>query len=180
MGIRTALGAVCAAVLVFGPAVGPVQAQPIIPGSVALPELPQIQPVAVPLPLGSTEAQVPLLPFPFVWAADPFGGRTMLVDCSDELSKMPETIIIACGDGNLQYKNIRWDSWTNSEARGTAEMAYSDCIPHCYNGTFHRDPVAIRLHDVRVVNGVRAFTYMTVDRGGEVWEQGVSGFQFLV
>lgn len=167
VGILTAMGLFAA----------PAQAQPLPPGSVALPELPVIAPIPVATPLGSSVGQLPPLPFPFFWATDPFGGRTSLIDCGEKPSKLSETIVIACGDGNLQYKNIRWSDWTDGEANGAGEMWYSDCVPSCYNGTFHRDPVTLRLHDVREVNGVQAFTGMTVRRGQEVWEQAVSGFQ---
>lgn len=179
MKLKVLLSVFAATITAVSLATTPVHAQPIAAGSVVLPELPVISPVPVAVPLGSSVGQLPPLPFPFFWAPDPFGGRTSLIDCSEKPGKLPETIVIACGDGNLQYKNIRWSNWTDTEANGTGEMAYSDCIPHCFNGTFFRDPVSLRLHDVRTIDGVQAFTYMTVRRGGEVWEQGVSGFQFL-
>ena len=57
-------------------------------------------------------------------------------------------------------------------------MVYSDCIPHCYNGTIHRIPVHLTLHDVRNINGRQVFTYMTINDHGKIREQGISGFQF--
>lgn len=178
MKLKAFVSSLAGFVTAVGLLAAPAQAQPFPPGSVALPELPVIAPMPVAVPLGSSVGELPPLPFPLFWAADPFGGRTSLLDCSDKPGKLPETIVVACGDGNLQYKDIHWNDWTDGEANGTGVMAYSDCIPHCFNGTFHRDPVTLRLHDVREVNGVRAFTSMTVRRGHEVWEQGVSGFQF--
>jgi hypothetical protein len=58
--IASALG-----VLALSLAAAPIaQAQPLPGGSV---ELPPIEPIAVPIPMGSTAGQLPALPFPLFW-----------------------------------------------------------------------------------------------------------------
>lgn len=139
-----------------------------------------LAPVVVPRPFGSSQADLPALPYPLQWDAkyDPFSGDTVILNCSNSPEKLPKNIIVACGDGNLQLQNASWDTWENYAATGTAEMVYSDCIPACYNGTIHRIPVHLTLHDVRRINGHDVFTYMTINDHGKVREQGISGFQY--
>lgn len=153
--------------------------------TIAIPDFvpPQLElaPVVVPRPFGSMLADLPPLPYPLQWEAkyDFFSGNTVVLNCLDAPEKLPNNIIVACGDGNLQFQNAKWDTWENRSATGTAEMVFSDCIPACYNGTIHRIPVHLRLHDVRQIDGRDVFTHMTINDHGNIREQGISGFQYL-
>ena len=131
----------------------------------------ELAPVFVPRPFLSSEADLPPLPYPLQWEAkyDRYSGSTVILNCIDAPERLPSNIIVACGDGNFQE---------NHAATGTAEMVYSDCIPACYNGTIHRIPVYLTLHDVRNINGQQVFTHMTINDHGKIREQGISGFQF--
>ena len=43
----------------------------------------------------------------------------------------PRSIIVACGDGNLQLRKLRWRSWEGSVARAVGVALANDCLPFC-------------------------------------------------
>lgn len=128
----------------------------------AVVEVPELAPVHVPVPLGSEAAPLPALPYPLEWvrpapvpapapapAFDPFSGRVVALDCGGRPERMPHTIIIACGNGNGQFQDVRWTSWLNDRAEATAEKVWVECVPNCANGIRRSKPAKIVLHDVR-------------------------------
>ena len=150
-------------------------------------QVPDLAPVPVPAPLGSEAAPLPMLPYPLEWDRpappppppfDPFSGRTVALDCGASPERMPSTIIIFCGDGNGQFQNIRWTSWQNDRAEGTADKVWVECVPACYNGIRRSKPARIVLHDVRHTAAGPAFAKLTShdDRGARTTS--MSGFRF--
>lgn len=148
--------------------------------TVSVPDLP---PVFVTVPPGSEAAPLPPLPHPLEWArpaphVNLFGGRTVALNCGNQPERMPRTVIIACGDGNGQFQNIRWTAWLDGKAEGTAEKVWVDCVPACYNGIRRSKPARIVLHDVRQTPAGPAFAKLTShdDRGART--AAMSGFPF--
>ncbi len=94
-------------------------------------------------------------------------GATQVVDCAHELVKEPADIILFCGDANGGFTDITWYLWTDQLAVGTANKYWNDCDPTCYQGTFHKEPVWIALHDVAATDDGPAFRTLTsVDDSG--------------
>jgi hypothetical protein len=62
----------------------------------------------------------------------------------------PRNVIVACGDGNFQLRQMRWRRWARPVARGLV----NDCIPYCAAGSFHRIPIRVRLSDRRLCRNV--------------------------
>lgn len=157
-------------------------AVPVNLGSTVV-EVPDLAPVHVPVPAGSEAAPLPPLPYPLEWvrpapAFDPFGGTTVALNCGGQPEKMPTTVIIACGDGNGQFQNVRWTSWLNGRAEATAEKVWILCKPACYNGIRQSKPARIVLHDVRHTGHGPAFAKLTsYDDSGERTTS-MSGFPF--
>lgn len=182
--VASAALAVTAAVA-FAPAV---IAVPLNLGSTVV-EVPELAPIHVPVPAGSEAAPLPDLPYPLQWqrpapapapapAFNPFSGRTVALDCGHKPGKMPATVIIACGDGNGQFQNVRWTSWLNDRAEATADKVWVECIPNCARGMRRSKPARIVLHDVRYTSAGPAFAKLTLhdDRGART--TGMSGFPF--
>lgn len=149
-------------------------------------EVPELAPIHVPVPMGSEATPLPPLPYPMEWvrptvpapAPDPFGGRTVALDCGSDPERMPSTIIIACGDGNGQFQNIRWTSWLDGRAEATADKVWVECIPACYNGTRRSKPARIVLHDVRSTPQGPAFAKLTSHDDRGVRTTSMSSFPF--
>lgn len=154
-------------------------------------EVPELAPIHVPIPAGSEAAPLPGLPYPLEWmrpapapapspapAFDPFSGRTVALDCGHNPEKMPATVIIACGDGNGQFQNVRWTSWLNDRAEATAEKVWIECVPACYNGIRRSKPARIVLHGVRQTNHGPAFAKLTSHDDLGARTTTMSGFPF--
>lgn len=128
--------------------------------------VPELAPIPVAVPPGSEAAPLPGLPRPFEWVYpappfDPFGGRTVALNCGNVPERTPSTIIIACGNGNGQFQNIRWTSWLDGTAEGTADKVWVECVPACYNGIRRSKPARIVLHDVRQTPAGPTFARLT-------------------
>jgi len=68
----------------------------------------------------------------------PPAKKVFAPDCAGRPHFKPRSIIVACGDGNLQLLKLRWAQWTSLRAEGTGVYYWNDCIPACYKGHFHR------------------------------------------
>jgi len=82
-----------------------------------------------------------------------FPGR-----CYDVRYK-PRNVVIACGDGNLQLRRMRWRGWNRKVARGDGIALYNDCIPYCAAGRLHRIRVRVRLSGRRRCPQVGRYVY---------------------
>lgn len=164
-----------------------VSALPVNVGS-AFVEVPDLAPIEVPVPIGSEAAPLPPLPYPLEWLRppapvappvfDPFGGRTVALNCGHNPERMPSTIVIMCGDGTGQFQNIRWTTWLDHRAEGTADKVWVECIPACYNGIRRSKPARIVLHDVRATPQGAAFAKLTSHDDLGARTTAMSGFPF--
>jgi|GEM_PF-4828705 len=171
----------CTAAAVVAPlaSTAPASAVPLELGSVQIP-LPDLAPVPVGTPFGLPVAALPALPYPLQWVGgapaapvDAFGGRTAVLDCGGRPQKVPGEIVVFCGDGTRRYTDIRWESWTDASATGTATRVSDDCVPNCARGTWTRRPVRVTLHDVRQRDGAPVFGVLTVRDGDRTYDERV-------
>jgi|SRR5215467_5878485 len=65
-------------------------------------------------------------------------------------------------DGGLFVKGLSWSSWSTYSAYGTGTRYLNNCIPYCYNGHYSKAPASITLWRVRLHNGQRYFTRLTL------------------
>ncbi|MDE3206901.1 MAG: hypothetical protein KGQ66_22070 [Acidobacteriota bacterium] len=52
----------------------------------------------------------------------------------------PSEIVLACADYGLLLEDLRWTSWTDTEASGMGTLVYNDCQPDCAQGHDHDVP----------------------------------------
>jgi hypothetical protein len=52
----------------------------------------------------------------------------------------PTQIIQACGDGNLLVKDLRWSTWTATQATAIGTVTFNGCTPTCAEGQSHDVP----------------------------------------
>lgn len=108
-----------------------------------------------------------------------FDGATPVLNCAHDPATMPSNITIYCGDGNGGFTDITWHLWTDQVAVGTANKFWVECDPACYNGTLHKEPVWIALHDVEPTDRGLAFhTVTAVDPSGP-HDVTLPGFPFI-
>lgn len=74
----------------------------------------------------------------------------------------PRNVIVACGDGNFQLRDMRWRRWERPVARGRGTALLNDCIPYCAEGTFHRLPVRVKLGGRRLCRSVERYVYTRI------------------
>jgi len=179
--LRALIGAASAVVVSMAAAPAVVAAEVSIGPFVV--QVPDLAPVHVPVPAGSADAPLPPLPYPLEWVRpappfDPFGGQTVALNCGNTPERVPVTVIIACGDGNGQFQNVRWTSWLDGSAEATADKVWVECIPACYNGMRRSKPARIVLHDVRQTSAGPTFAKLTShdDRGARTTT--MPGFRF--
>lgn len=82
-------------------------------------------------------------------------------DC-EHFELRPTRIGVACGDGNYQLVEARYEHWGTDRAVGRAVALTNTCQPNCAQGRFVRVPVRFTLDRERVVYGIPTFTRLTV------------------
>src|SRR4051794_14435381 len=85
-------------------------------------------------------------------------------DCSTPRYR-PTRIIIACGDGNLQLKRIRWRRWSDSGALGSATAWVNDCKPYCAVGHFHNYAATVSLSHRTYCSNTGRYQFVDVRYG---------------
>jgi hypothetical protein len=65
----------------------------------------------------------------------PPNGVAWISNCGQLVSE-PNSITLACGDGNFFVKGLRWRSWGTSGATSTGVAEANDCVPFCAAGHF--------------------------------------------
>jgi len=74
----------------------------------------------------------------------------------------PKEIIVACGDANFYFTNLRWSAWNAIRAVAAGVAHLNDCKPYCAAGHFHTYRIAVTLtRPQSCKNGNREFTRMT-------------------
>ena len=87
----------------------------------------------------------------------------LINDCGAGFSIKPESIILACADGNLAVQHISWLMWEGEKALGRGTFIYNDCEPDCADGKTHLVPVQFSLLGVaKDLSGKSVFTQMEV------------------
>ena len=89
------------------------------------------------------------------------GVPQVVADC-EHFALRPAQIGVACGDGNYQLVEARYDHWGADRAVGSAVALTNTCEPNCAQGRFVRVPVRFTLDQERLVYGVPLFTRLTV------------------
>jgi hypothetical protein len=55
-----------------------------------------------------------------------------LLSCTGSKLLRPQgTVVLACGDGNIEISKTDWSSWTSSSASGTTTLDVNLCQPTC-------------------------------------------------
>ena len=85
-------------------------------------------------------------------AAAGSGAVYAIGDCIHP-SQRPESIVVACGDGNYALSGLRYTSWGGPVARAAGFANANDCRPSCAGGRFHRWRVRIQLSSPRRCRG---------------------------
>jgi hypothetical protein len=78
-------------------------------------------------------------------------------------SSRPQSLTLACGDGNTVLSGLRWSSFggPSAQARGTLEA--NTCEPNCAAGKVVRYPVAVSATKVRKCKGgLRVYDKVTL------------------
>ena len=57
----------------------------------------------------------------------------------------PNTIVLACADGNALLTHLSWSSWTTTGAAGGGFFTHNTCAPDCARGTFVSVPARVQL-----------------------------------
>ena len=84
-------------------------------------------------------------------------------ECGMGFATKPESIILACADGNLAVQHISWLMWEGEKALGRGTFIYNDCEPDCADGKTHLVPVQFSLLGVaKDLSGKSVFTQMEV------------------
>jgi hypothetical protein len=78
-------------------------------------------------------------------------------------SIQPESITIACGDGNFVMSKITWDSWGDAEAGGSGTAEVDLCDPNCADGTIGKYISGVTLSDLKDCNGEQAYLGIEID-----------------
>lgn len=71
----------------------------------------------------------------------------------------PRSIIVACGDGNLQLRKLRCRSWEGSVARAVGVALANDSLPFCAAGKFHRLRTRVKLSGLRRCPNIGRYVY---------------------
>jgi hypothetical protein len=79
--------------------------------------------------------------------------------CETGLQRRPRSVIVACGDGNLQLKRMRWRGWNHLRTRGRGLAWINDCIPFCAAGTFHYVRARVTLSKPRLCPDAERYVY---------------------
>ncbi|GGM73294.1 hypothetical protein GCM10012275_49870 [Longimycelium tulufanense] len=93
------------------------------------------------------------------------GDDVVVVDCAHQLQVKPDTISLACGDGNDQLVGLDWSGWNADEATATGREVINTCDPSCADGSWQSYPVTVRLVDSKPFadRPERYFTRVIVD-----------------
>jgi len=87
--------------------------------------------------------------------------------CGDAFVVRPDYVLLGCGDGGQYLADVRWTTWSPTEARGTAAWWQNLCRPDCAAGHFRIDHVTVTLWRPRSCRSPRValFTRMKLAGG---------------
>jgi hypothetical protein len=102
-----------------------------------------------------------------VMAGAAHGGAarpTVLPDCLGHPQVKPDTIVLACGDGNESVSGLEWTGWGSTFAAGRGTISIDDCTPNCAAGHdhFYRVVVLVSGHQTCTPGGKTAYAKVTI------------------
>lgn len=71
-------------------------------------------------------------------------GNIWTYDCEIPV-QLPDSFLLTCGDGGWYVHDIKWKTWTKSEALATAIFSQNVCDPDCADGYRVEAPVNLKL-----------------------------------
>ena len=71
---------------------------------------------------------------------------TWTYDCEFPVQR-PAEIMLTCADGGMVVTEISWQTWTQSEARGTGIYSENLCEPDCADGSRVEVPINVKLSE---------------------------------
>lgn len=60
--------------------------------------------------------------------------------------RRPKLVILACGDGGIWLRDLRWRRWGGPVAVGYGTYGYKLCEPDCATGGFREIAATVRFH----------------------------------
>jgi hypothetical protein len=83
-----------------------------------------------------------------------------------DVSHKPTDMLIACGDGNVWVRSLRWSTWTSLKATGVGTWQQNNCLPDCARGRFLDYPVTLTLSEPMTGQGTTIFGSVEAQFGG--------------
>jgi len=71
-------------------------------------------------------------------------GQVWVPNCTKAQYK-PRQLTLSCGDGSNYIKQLKWSSWTTTQATGSGTNEINSCTPSCVAGHFKAYPVSVTL-----------------------------------
>lgn len=66
-----------------------------------------------------------------------------VLTCAGKTAVKPTSYVLACADGNSEFINIKWSSWSATGAHATATYRANTCEPSCVAGKFVNYPATV-------------------------------------
>lgn len=87
-----------------------------------------------------------------------------LLSCAgSRLVRPRETVVLACGDGNIEISRTDWSSWTGNSASGTTTLDVNLCHPTCVQSKMSSfADSSVRLSGVRHTASGPVFSRATI------------------
>jgi hypothetical protein len=101
-------------------------------------------------------------------------SSTSLYNCSLRQVR-PTNIVITCADSNRYLKDVKWSSWTTTDAEAIGTLHWNGCTPACYDGTWHSTRIHFSARDPKTILKHRVFTELygpssAWGTGSRVWK----------
>ncbi len=110
----------------------------------------------------STGTLVTMLATP-VAEADGSAAAHLLSCTGSKLARPHGSVVLACGDGNIEIHDTRWSSWTAAGASGTTTLDVNLCEPTCVQSKMRSFAHSrVRLSDVRRSSAGLVFARATI------------------
>jgi hypothetical protein len=97
-------------------------------------------------------------------SASAHAATAALLSCmGNKLTRPQGTVVLACGDGNIEISQTTWSSWTSSSASGTTTLDVNLCHPTCVQSKMSSfTHSSVRLSGVRHTASGPVFSRVTI------------------
>lgn len=111
-------------------------------------------------------------------AAQAQNAPPLLTACDRAATVTPERLQLACGDGRLLARDLRWRGWGDAVAEAEGIARIDDCRPRCGTGEVRERPVRLRAQRLRAcADGSVRYTLVRRDfPDGEATAEGASPY----